>query len=222
MRSLKFVEQGDYLLQETALLLKNGTVQTFMESVFPRANLVPQGYKPLEADANSSRWPTATASSAANASSSRSKSKPATRCVCKPVRRRFNLGDSGTIDWYITPNIPDKIPAGHQSGVEGWNRYFEPQLGRKVMRFLGKLAAGVKLGDPRYNVINFDSVAQAGAAYESQAIDPMTGIQSHSLIYMPYAWYNIGIDLWKNRTDTYRRTAEQLTSQMLAPERPRE
>ncbi|WP_273890875.1 hypothetical protein, partial [Serratia liquefaciens] len=40
-------------------------------------------------------------------------------------------------------------------------------------------------------------VQDAGAAYESQNADPETGIQSHSMIYIPYAWVNIGKDYWK-------------------------
>jgi hypothetical protein len=40
-------------------------------------------------------------------------------------------------------------------------------------------------------------VQNAGAAYESQNADPATGIQSHSMIYAPYAWLNIGKDYWK-------------------------
>ena len=60
------------------------------------------------------------------------------------------------------------------------------------MRFKGKLPAGIKLGDPRYNVVLFDAVVEAPAAYESQDYDPATGIQTHSMIYMPFAWYTIG------------------------------
>src|SRR5207245_1704668 len=112
----------------------------------------------------------------------------------------YNLGDTGTIEWYVTPNIPDKFMPVIKSGVEGWNRYYHAQLGRDVMHFAGRLPDGISIGDPRYNVVNWDSVAMAGAAYESQAADSLSGIQSHSLIYLPLAWYNIGIQLWKLRT----------------------
>ena len=200
LRSLEFVAEGEYLLQETALQLKDGSIQTYMETVFPRSNLVPDGYKPLE-------------SVAANEPLADRYRFLDTELVYVtksfkngvPVRaqttyaERFDISNGKTIDWYITPNAPDELMPIFKSGVEGWNRYFRPQQGRDVMRFLGRLPAGVKIGDPRYNVINFDTVAEAGAAYESQAVDPMTGLQSHSLIYMPYAWYNIGLGLWKQR-----------------------
>ncbi len=219
VRSLNFVEDGEYLMQETALLLKNGTVQTFMESVFPRANLVPADYSGLESDAQfeplADRYRFL---SGERVYTPKDKNGDTVR-LQTGYASRFALGDKGTIDWYTTPNAPDKFMPVLKSGVEGWNRYFTPQLNRNVMRFLGRLPDGVKLGDPRYNVINFDSVAEAGAAYESQAIDPMSGIQSHSLIYMPYAWYNIGIALWKTRTDTHQPSAKEL-SQLLSPKSP--
>jgi hypothetical protein len=66
------------------------------------------------------------------------------------------------------------------------------------VKFMGRMPAGMKIGDPRYNIINWDNVAEAGAAYESQAADPETGIQSHSLIYLPLAWVNIGKQYWAN------------------------
>ena len=203
VRSLTYVEDGDYLLQETGLLLKNGTVQTFMESVFPRSNLVPDGYVPLVGDgavepkAARYRFLTAEKIFVDQPSDGLVGVRKQTEFVS-----RYNLGATGTIDFYVTPNAPDALLPVLKSGVEGWNRYFGPQLGRNVLRFLGRLPADIKLGDPRYNIINFDSVAEAGAAYESSASDPFTGIQSHSLIYMPYAWYNIGADLWKKRTDS--------------------
>ena len=107
---------------------------------------------------------------------------------------------TGTIDWYVTPNITDEELKPVQLAVEGWNRYFKSFNGiqRKVVRFKGRLPEGIHLGDPRYNVINWDSRLVAGAAYETQATDPSTGKQSHSLIYMPAAWLQIGFDYWKN------------------------
>jgi hypothetical protein len=106
---------------------------------------------------------------------------------------RFDISENRTIDWYVTGNLPDTLLADIGAGIEGWNRYFnEFRPESPVMRFRGKLPATIKLGDPRYNVILFDAVADAPAAYESQAFDPATGIQTHSMIYMPWAWYNIG------------------------------
>lgn len=104
---------------------------------------------------------------------------------------RYDISENKTIDWYVTDNLPDDLLTDIQAGVEGWNRYFNSFRSDKVMRFLGKLPKGVKLGDPRYNVVRFDAVSEAGAAYESQNADPETGIQTQSMIYMPFAWYNI-------------------------------
>ncbi len=104
---------------------------------------------------------------------------------------RYDISENKTIDWYVTENLPDDLLTDIQAGVEGWNRYFHSFRSDKVMRFLGKLPKGVKLGDPRYNVVRFDAVSEAGAAYESQNVDPETGIQTQSMIYMPFAWYNL-------------------------------
>jgi hypothetical protein len=218
VRSISFDETRNVLLQETGLLLADGSVQTFMESLLPRNALVPDGYKGLEA--NRDNEPLA----------ERYRFIGGERVfVDVPVgegeverlpttfANRFNLSQSGTIDWYVTPNAPEKFMPAIRSGVEGWNRYFNPQHGRDVIRFLGRLPEGVKLGDPSYNVINWDSVAEAGAAYESQAADPMTGIQSHSLIYLPYAWYNIGINLWSQRVELSQQPTAAKLKQILSP-----
>ncbi|MBM4253712.1 MAG: hypothetical protein FJ146_17225 [Deltaproteobacteria bacterium] len=222
LRSLEFVADGDYLLQETALQLKDGSIQTYLESVFPRSNLAPDGYKPLQSVGSeeplAERYRFLDTESVYVVKSTKNG---------VPVRaqttyaERFDISNGKTIDWYVTPNAPDELMPIFKSGVEGWNRYFNPQQGRDVMRFLGRLPAGVKLGDPRYNVINFDSVAEAGAAYESQAVDPMTGLQSHSLIYMPYAWYNIGLGLWKQRVGEPEQTpSEAVARAAIAPKAP--
>ena len=96
-----------------------------------------------------------------------------------------------------------------KNAVEGWNRYFRTFQGfkRDVVLFKGRLPDGIHIGDPRYNVINWDSKRIAGAAYESQASDPDTGKQSHSLIYMPAAWLQIGDDYWK-----FGKTSDQSNS----------
>ena len=222
LRSLDFVADGEYLLQESALLLKDGSIQTYMESVFPRANLVPEGYKGLEANpANEALAERYRFIATENVYVTKSKTNGVPLRVQTTYANRFNIADDKTIDWYVTPNAPDELTAIFKSGVEGWNRYFTPQQGRPVMRFMGRLPAGIKIGDPRYNVINFDSVAQAGAAYESQAVDPYTGLQSHSLIYMPYAWYNIGSQLWKQRTgESDDKPSEAQVRARVAPKAP--
>ncbi len=206
IRSFEFDPNGNYLLQQTSLKLSDGkSIVEFMESIYPRETLVAgKLFKKFEMDP----------------------SDPAGGSEGEVARFRFLAGDSvtlhdqtsekklayaqhydispkadgtpGTIDWYVTPNIPDEYIAPVKEAVEGWNRYFVKMKGieRPVMHFLGKLPANLHIGDPRYNVINWDSRLIAGAAYESQASDPESGRQSHSLIYMPAAWLKIGSDYW--------------------------
>jgi hypothetical protein len=112
--------------------------------------------------------------------------------VKRVTSTRYDISEGKTIDWYVTDNLPDQLYSDIKAGVEGWNRYYNTFRGDSVVRFLGKLPQGVKLGDPRYNVVRFDAVSAAGAAYESQNFDPETGIQTQSMIYMPFAWYNLG------------------------------
>lgn len=202
VRSLEFVPQGNYLLIETSVELPDGKIAEFMESVFPRDTLVLTDVKPLLDDPE--REPLAKRFRFLSGETlylgtgeDRIKTK---------VAERFHIGNDGIIEWYVTPNIPAEYLPAVQSGVEGWNRYSRKMWGRDFMKFKGVLPTDVKLGDPRYNIINWDSVTKAGAAYESQAADPLTGIQSHSLIYLPYAWVKIGLEYWRNssltQTDT--------------------
>lgn len=222
LRSIDYVADGNYILQESAIMLENGEVQTYMESLFPRETLVPKDYVAIE-DNREENPDSARFMLIGNEKVFVEREK--TNGV--PVRQqtqfanRFNLAsDKSTIDWYVTPNIPDDFMKELKSGIEGWNRYFQDQLGRDVMVFKGRLPAGVKLGDPRYNIVNFDTVAQAGAAYESQASDPYTGIQSHSVIYMPYAWYNIAVKLVTAReTPEVEISTAELTAK-LSPKSP--
>ena len=201
LRSIEYVEAGNYFLQESAIMLATGEVQLVMESLFPRETLVPAGYVGIEddRDANEDAKRFMMISNE-KVYVERSKSNGVPVREQTAYGNRYNLKDSSsTIDWYVTANAPDELMGELKSGVVGWNRYFNEQQGRDVVRFMGRLPDNIKIGDPRYNVINFDTVAKAGAAYESQASDPLTGIQSHSLIYMPYAWYNIAAGLIKNR-----------------------
>ena len=219
VRSLRFETQGEYILQESAMLLADGNVQTYFESIFPRDNIVPQNYQGYDLDASfnpdSVRYRFL---SNENIYADRTISGETVRLPTS-FANRYNLAGDGTIDWYVTANIPDRFLPAIKSGTEGWNRYFRAQLGRDVVRFMGRLPAGVAIGDPRYNVINWDSVADAGAAYESSSADTQTGIQSHSLIYLPLAWYNIGIDFWSRRTNIEQPNARQLRS-IVAPKSP--
>jgi hypothetical protein len=126
---------------------------------------------------------------------------------------RYNIADGKTIDWWVTSNIPETLLPEIKAGVEGWNRYFNLFRGDKpVMRFMGKLPESARIGDPRLNIILFDAVAEASSAYESQAVDPLTGYQSHSLIYLPFAWYNIsGKRYLQGADDTAADSPEMVT-----------
>ncbi len=197
IRSLEFVSDGNYLLMESSIESAEGDVVEFMESLFPRDTLVPADYKPLLADevreplAGRYRflsWGPVYMDFEADGKSERVQSQAA---------NRFRVAEGELIRWYVTPNVPDEYLSEIRAGLEGWNRYSQAMWGKDFIRFAGKLPSGVKIGDPRYNVISWDSVAEAGAAYESQASDPLTGLQSHSLIYLPNAWLNIGRDFWK-------------------------
>jgi hypothetical protein len=180
---------------ESSAELADGTVVEFMESLFPRDTLVPAGYKPLFDNADmepmAERFRFLSGGDIWLDFPNEGKKKTA-------VANRFDVAPGATIDWYVTANAPAQYMTAIQAGVEGWNRYFKAAQGRDVMKFKGILPANIRLGDPRYNVINWDSVNEAGAAYESQAYDPYTGIQSHSLVYLPNAWVNIGKEYWKN------------------------
>lgn len=196
IRSFQFDARGNYLLQQTSIMLNDGTVAEFMESVFPRARLKPSSTfamlpmdptHPIGADEGpAARYRFFAAEKLHNGEE------------VIGYADHFDIGDGATIDWYVTRNIPDEFLAPVGLAIEGWNRYFEKFQGieRKVVRFMGRLPEGVVLGDPRYNVVNWDSRLIAGAAYESQAYDPFTGKQSHSLIYLPAAWIMIGMEYW--------------------------
>ncbi|MES2963060.1 MAG: zinc-dependent metalloprotease [Bdellovibrionota bacterium] len=196
VRSIQFVAQGNYLLLETSVEQADGTVAEFMESIFPRETLVPAGTPPKVLLADPGMEPLA-ARYGFIGGEKLFLDLPKGRLQTL-VANRFPTPAAGQlIEWYVTPNVPAIYLPILKSGVEGWNRYSQKMWGRDFVRFNGVLPAGVKIGDPRYNVINWDSVPEAGAAYESQASDPLTGLQSHSLVYLPYAWVKIGQDYWK-------------------------
>jgi hypothetical protein len=203
IRSFDFVPKGNYLLQQTSVVLDDGTVAEFMESVFPRATLTPGArFQQFEMNPDNP-------AGGDDAPFDRFRFLPG-ETIFKgehkfAMSEHYDLSPTpanptGDIDWYVTPNITDEELAPVKLAVEGWNRYFTKMKGidREVVHFKGRLPKGVYLGDPRYNVINWDSRLIAGAAYESQAVDPSTGKMSHSLIYMPAAWFQIGYKYWTN------------------------
>ena len=203
VRSVEFVPHGSYLLVESSVELADGSVAEFMESVFPRETLVGQAPAPLFDDASLEPL----AQRFGFLSNAIWTTLPEGR-IKTAVAQRFLAPEAGkTIDWYVTPNIPAEFIPAVRDDIEGWNRYSQKMWGRDFIKFKGILPAGIKIGDPRYNVVNWDSVIDASAAYESQASDPETGIQSHSLIYLPYAWVAIGRDFWEKGQLTQDRTA---------------
>ncbi len=193
VRSVEYIQNGNYLLLETSIELADGTVAEFMESLFPRETLTANAPAPLlddpQRESKASRYGFLSNSVWLDLDGGR---------VQTATAQRFRRPEAGqTIDWYVTANIPTEYIASVRDGIEAWNRYSQKMWNRDFIRFKGTLPAGVKIGDPRYNVVNWDSVVDASSAYESQASDPTTGLQSHSLIYLPYAWVEIGKDYWQ-------------------------
>jgi hypothetical protein len=201
IRSFEYDVNGGYILQQSSVMMADGTIGEFMESIFPRTSVAPSAhFEKIKMDPED---PIGGSSGFV----ARFRFLPGDRIFegGDPVAyaEHYDIAEGGSIDWYVTRNIPDEylIPVG--AAVEGWNRYFDSfqgltqRAGGKVIRFKGRLPENIHLGDPRYNVINWDSRRVAGAAYETQAIDPTTGKQSHSLIYLPAAWLQIGMDYWK-------------------------
>ncbi len=217
LRSLEYVQDGNYLLMESSIETGAGNVVEFMESVFPRDTLVPTNYEPIYNDPSvnplASRFGFLSNGGVYVADGYGGK-------VMTAFASRFLPNAEKTIDWYVTRNAPADLLPAIQAGVEAWNRYYQEMWDTDGVRFAGYLPEGVKLGDPRYNVINWDQIAEAGAAYEMQATDPLTGIQSHSLIYLPAAWLNIGYNYWQKgqfseaQGETHTSRMERLKTQM--------
>lgn len=199
VRSFEFISQGQYILQESSIQMSTGEIVEFMESVFPKENMkASAAFKTYQMD------PTNPVG-ANEGLISRYRYLPTDKIFNGETKlsyaEHFDLADATTtIDWYVTANITDQDLAPVALAVEGWNRYFKNFKGmnRDVMKFKGRLSQGVHLGDPRFNVINWDSRLVAGAAYESQSFDPSNGKQGNSIIYMPAAWIKIGMDYWAN------------------------
>jgi hypothetical protein len=212
VRSFDYVATGNYLLQQTSIVTADGNIAEFMESLMPRTTLAPgSDFLKLPMDPDADRVTSANSDADflnrfrylggetvfQGAAAPSGQELPEPKSVA--YGQHFDLSANATIDWYVTANAPDNVLPALKDAVEGWNRYFRSYQGfkRDVVLFKGHLPDGIHIGDPRYNVINWDSKRIAGAAYESQASDPDTGKQSHSLIYMPAAWLQIGEDYWK-------------------------
>ena len=191
IRSIEFDPNGNYLLMESSIETLKGEIVEHMESLFPRENLVKPDHKPLwltETEALAQRFEfLAWYPAYRNTDDGRQAAMAAFK---------FDLTKDKPVKWYVTANVPDDILGDVKTSVEGWNRYFQKMWGKDGLIFAGKLPDGVKLGDPRYNVIVWDNVQDGDAAYESQAVDPLTGIQSHSNIYIPFSWLKTATEYW--------------------------
>ena len=216
IRSIEFDPNGNYLLIESSVRDVDGGVYHFLESAFPRKNLggadkalmldperadaEPEGYGKLF-KAIERLGVFTQASWSFGADSSKSWDNKVTKKEKNAVLR-YDISNKKTIDWWVTDNLSPELENDVKAGVEGWNRYFKDfSKDTAVVVFKGRLPKNVKLGDPRYNIVLFDKVQDAGAAYESQSYDPETGLQSHSMIYMPFSWYNLGSKMFLEGID---------------------
>ena len=200
VRSFEFVSgdlsSGQYLLQESSVLLATGEVGEFLEAIFPKINVkASENFKVYQSSSEDS--------SQANDKLKRFRFLQSDRIFNGETKLTYAVhfdlpDDKSTIDWYVTPNISDEDIEPVGLAVEGWNRYFREFKGinRDVLVFKGRLPQGIHLGDPRFNVINWDNRLVAGAAYESQSFDPSNGKQINSIIYLPAAWIKIGMSYW--------------------------
>ncbi|MDR3607214.1 MAG: zinc-dependent metalloprotease [Oligoflexia bacterium] len=196
VRSAETAENGTLFMQQTSIQGEDGSISEFMESIFPRDVLTPgDQFQKIKMNPDD---PTGGTTGIAARFRFLSGDTVFTGEDKHSFANHFDLSNQPTIDWYVTANAPDSVLPLLKEGVEAWNRYFTKMQGfhRDVLSFKGKLPSGIHIGDPRYNVIGWDDRQVAGAAYESQASDPESGVQSHSLIYMPAAWLAIGTHYW--------------------------
>jgi hypothetical protein len=194
VRSLVYVPETRLLAFETSLEASDGVVWEFMESLFPRDALVKPKATPFLLDPSEavvSRYRFLDASTVFSTQEDGSRASVA-------VASRWDLAPGRVIEWYVTRNAPDMVLPDLQAGVEGWNRYFRAMWKRDAIAFKGRLPEGVAIGDPRYNVLVWDAMVDVDAAYESQASDPLTGVQSHALIYVPRMWWEAGLEFWRD------------------------
>ena len=198
IRSLEYAKADDLFLIQSSIELVDGTLAEFMETLTPREKIVPKDVSPIfndeDLNPDAARYGFLDAGDAYI-------NVPEKGRVKTKAAVRYNFKNE-PIRWYVTPNVPDKYLADVKNGVLAWNRYAKGMGMNQLVSFEGKVPEGVKIGDPRYNIIVWNNVADADAAYESQAADPFTGIQSYSLIYIPLAWINIGKKYWENATAT--------------------
>ena len=203
IRSFEFDAKDNIVLQQSILTFADGTRGEFLESIFPRSAIATGSrFEKFVMDPND---PVGGQDGAIARYRFLESEKVFHGETTLAYAQHFDIspdasGKFRTIDWYVTPNIPDEDVQAVKDAVEGWNRYYRDfkEISQDIVLFKGRLPEGIHLGDPRFNVINWDNRLIAGAAYETQASDPFTGKQSHSMIYMPAAWLKIGTDYWAN------------------------
>jgi hypothetical protein len=195
LRSFEYVAADELTMIESTVELTDGSIGEFLESFRPRSATVKDGLKAMYND--SDLTPAAGRYGFLDAGDVYiSKPGKAEVRIKTKAADRWDLRSGEPVKWYVTQNIPDSDIESVKNGVEAWNRYSRAEGKPDLIKFVGRVPDGVKVGDPRYNLIVWDTVQDAGAAYESQNSDPATGVQSHSMIYIPLAWVNIGKDYW--------------------------
>ena len=210
LRSVQFDPKGNYLLMESSIETLKGEIVEHMESLFPRDNLVSSKNQPLwlsETEALAQRFEFLAWFPVFRQTDDGR--------VSAPAAFKFDISKTKSVKWYVTANVPDDVLLDVQNSVEGWNRYFQKMWGTNGLEFAGRLPEGVKLGDPRYSVIVWDNVQDGDAAYESQAVDPLTGIQSHSNIYIPFSWLKTATEYWTDAqfAEKQDKASDKVTSQ---------
>jgi hypothetical protein len=197
IRSIEFDPNGNYLLIESSSESMNGEIVAHLESLFPRENLVtPETTALLANDPLAERLRFLFYPEAAY------RNTPVGRVPIKAATR-FQFASDQPIKWWVTGNLPAELMPDFKFAVEGWNRYFQKMWNKPGVIFAGRLPEGVKLGDPRYNVIVWDNVTGPGTAYESQAFDPIMGTQSHAMIMMPLGWLKKDREYWEEGNGSY-------------------
>lgn len=197
IRSMEYAEADELILIESTVEMEDGSRAAFLESIRPRDKVIPANTKPIFADEELN--PAAGRYRFLDAGEVFFENKPGVRTKTKAANR-FLRKNGEPIKWYIYGNVPDAYINDVKNGVESWNRYSRAAGQPDLVRFEGKLPEGIKVGDPRFNTIVWDTVQEAGSAYESQNADPLTGVQTQSMIYIPLAWINIGKDYWNKMT----------------------
>ena len=195
LRSFEYVADSELTMIESTVELTDGSIGEFLESFRPRSATVKEGLKPMYNDSDLTKEADRYGFLDAGDVYIPKPGKPEVRIKTKAADR-WDLRSGEPVKWYVTQNIPDADIEAVKNGVEGWNRYSRAAGKPDLIKFMGKIPDGVKVGDPRFNLIVWDTVQDAGAAYESQNTDPASGVQSHSMIYIPLAWVNIGKDYW--------------------------